>query len=59
MNQHADIELVLQATFRVRAMDRFLNLARLPALDADAAGPHGFQVGDQHLGFATMLQHCL
>ena len=34
----------VQAVFRVRAMDAFLNLARLPEADADAAGPCGFQV---------------
>ena len=33
-----------QASFRVRAMDRYLNLVRLPENDADAAGPKGFQV---------------
>lgn len=33
----------LQATFRVRAMDRYLNLVKLPANDLDAAGPKGFQ----------------
>ena len=33
----------MQATFRVRAMDRFLNLAKLPPADLDATGPKGFQ----------------
>ena len=35
--------LYAQATFRVRAMDRFLNLVKLPPADLDAAGPKGFQ----------------
>ena len=33
----------MQAAFRVRAMDKYLNLVKLPASDADAAGPKGFQ----------------
>ena len=33
----------MQATFRVRAMDKYLNLVKLPASDLDAAGPKGFQ----------------
>ncbi|MCJ1358454.1 MAG: hypothetical protein MMC33_008454 [Icmadophila ericetorum] len=31
------------AMFRVRAMDKYLNLVKLPASDLDAAGPKGFQ----------------
>ena len=33
----------LQVSFRVRAMDRYLNLVRLPQTDSDAIGPKGFQ----------------
>ena len=33
----------MQAIFRVRAMDKYLNLVKLPASDLDAAGPKGFQ----------------
>lgn len=33
----------MQAMFRVRAMDKYLNLVKLPASDLDAAGPKGFQ----------------
>ncbi len=35
---------IAQSVFRVRAMDAFLNLARLPEDNASAAGPRGFQV---------------
>ncbi|CAL8470627.1 g10169 [Coccomyxa elongata] len=32
-----------QVSFRVRAMDRYLNLVRLPQNDSEAVGPKGFQ----------------
>ena len=40
---HKQSEILMQATFRVRAMDKYLNLVKLPASDLDAAGPKGFQ----------------
>ncbi len=35
--------LCAQVCFRVRAMDKYLNLVRLPLYDSEAVGPKGFQ----------------
>ena len=36
-------EAAAQVCFRVRAMDKYLNLVRLPLNASDAVGPKGFQ----------------
>lgn len=56
----------MQVSFRVRAMDRYLNLVRLPQSDSEAVGPKGFQAmllgpgnNEQVIFKSTELRACI